>query len=496
MHRFLTLLSAAGVTAAMLLAPGSGMAAPGPEDKTPPAGTVVPQAGEPDSQGSSAAAIPVDSGENLTPESAVALALANHPSLRAAQSEVAAAEADKRTARSGYLPRLDLTEDYARSTNPVYVFASKLGQQIFGPQDFAISSLTEPDPFTNAATRLVLRQNIWDADRTRLGNRAAKLGIAAASDGENRAREEVSFGAVKAFWDAVLADEMLQVTHAAEEAARANRDLAANQEEAGLAVPSDRMSAEVRLSEVQAMRIRAEQGVRVARAALRQALGLSEDRDFALSPPRVKASGPTEAEDETEEGRVSEALSSRPDLRALGTRIQQAEMGEKIARSHYVPEVGLGAQMEWNDETPFGRSGDNWTVGASLRFPIFDGLETQSRIQRARSDKEKLAAYRDSMTEGIRLEVRTAWADRVSASERLKVAESALGQAEEALRVVKERYAEGMAVMVELLGAEAARTSAQGNKAAATRDLALARAALDLATGRSIAAAQEAPAAR
>ena len=131
----------------------------------------------------------------LTPESAVSLALANHPMLRAARTEVAAAEADKKTARSGYLPRLDLTEDYARSTNPVFVFASRLGQQVFGPADFAVSSLNEPDPFTNAATRLVLRQNISDADRTRLGNRAASLGISAATDGETRAREEVAFGA-------------------------------------------------------------------------------------------------------------------------------------------------------------------------------------------------------------------------------------------------------------------------------------------------------------
>jgi outer membrane protein TolC len=56
-------------------------------------------------------------------------------------------------------------------------------------------------------------------------------------------------------------------------------------------------------------------------------------------------------------------------------------------------------------------------------------------------------------------------------------------QAEEALRIVRERYAEGMAVMVELLGAEAARTTARAGRAAAARDAALAEAALGLATG-------------
>ena len=61
---------------------------------------------------------------------------------------------------------------------------------------------------------------------------------------------------------------------------------------------------------------------------------------------------------------------------------------------------------------------------------------------------------------------------------------------------MRERYTEGIAVMVELLGSEAARTSAQGNRAMATRDLVLARATLDLATGRGVATAGDAPAAR
>jgi hypothetical protein len=48
-----------------------------------------------------------------------------------------------------------------------------------------------------------------------------------------------------------------------------------------------------------------------------------------------------------------------------------------------------------------------------------------------------------------------------------------------------------MAVMVELLGAEAAETAARGNRAHAAHDLALARAAVDLASGRSLVSSTE-----
>ena len=420
--------------------------------------------------------------EPLTPESAIAIALANHPALRVAQGEVDAAEADRRVARSGYLPRLDLTEDVARSTNPVYVFASKLGQENFGPQDFAIDSLNQPDPYTNAATRLVLKQNVWDGGRSALWQKAAKFGVTAASDASERSGEEVAFGALRAFWNAALAEEMLKVITSAEEAARANLDLSTQQVEAGMAVPSDRMAAEVRLSEVQALKIRSEQGVRVARAAIRQALGTAEDVDFQLIVPEV-ATSPL-ADDEI--GSVQKALSTRPDLRSLDQRIRQAEIGEDLAHSRYYPEIGVGAQVEWDAKNVFGNSGNNWTVGASLRIPIFDGLESAARIDRARADLQQLQAMRRNMEEGIRLQVRSAYADCISALERLKVADSAVGQSEEALRIVRERYGEGMAMMVELLGSESAHTAAQGARVEAERDLALARAALDLATARSL----------
>ena len=419
----------------------------------------------------------------LTPAGAVSLALRDQPMIAAAEQEVLAARADRDLAGSGWLPRLDLTEDWARSTNPVFVFASKLGQQVFGPPDFAPDSLNHPDPYTNAATRLVLRQNVWDAGVTSLAKEAAASGEQAALASRERARDAVAFGALVGFWDAVLAERMVEVTRRAEKAAAANADLARALVETGIAVPSDRMAADVRLAEVRAMRIRADYGHAVADAALRRALGASDDARFVLDPPP----DPAPAEADTADARVAEALASRADLRVLDRRLEQAGAGERMARHARLPSIGLGAQYEWNDDTPFGTAGGNWTVGMSVRVPVFDGTETGARIARARAGRDRLAAMRRAMEDGIRLEVRAAWADRAAADERLTVAHAAVGQARESLRIVRERYSEGMAVMVELLAAEAALTQAEASEVEARRAAFLARAALDLATGRSLA---------
>jgi outer membrane protein TolC len=90
----------------------------------------------------------------------------------------------------------------------------------------------------------------------------------------------------------------------------------------------------------------------------------------------------------------------------------------------------------------------------------------------------------ETMRQGVRLEVQAAWAERVAAEQQLQVAAAALSRSEEALRIVRDRYGEGMAVMVELLAAEAAHTKAQADHAAAAGGVWLSRAMLDLASGR------------
>ena len=429
-------------------------------------------------------------GEPIGMEQAVELALANHPLLDAASEQIVAAEAERKLAGTGYYPRLDFTEDFARSDNPVFVFASKLGQEKFAATDFALDSLNQPDPFTNFATRFVLRQNIWDAGRTDKGKRVMTEGIEASRHAQQRTEDEVAFGAVQAFWSLAVAQEMLGVAHDAESAARANVDLATELVEAGLAVPSDRMTAEVRLAEVEALRIRAEVGLEVARAALVRALGLEGDPRFTAAPP----AGTPPADGRGIAEHVDEALAARPDLLALDRHIRQAEIGVNMAKHRRLPEFGAGASYEWNGDTVFGSDGSNWSVGIGLRVPVFDGLDTGAHVARARAGLAGASSMRTAMRQGVRLEVQAAWAERESARRRYAVAAAALERAQEALRIVRERYGEGMAVMVELLGAEAAQTQARASHVAARGDWWLAQAALDLATGRKpFAAAGSAP---
>lgn len=94
-----------------------------------------------------------------------------------------------------------------------------------------------------------------------------------------------------------------------------------------------------------------------------------------------------------------------------------------------------------------------------------------------------LAEQREDLASVIGLQVRQAWLDVEEAAKRVEVTRSAIAQAEENLRVVRDRYADGLSTHSEVLDAETLRANSEANHAAARYDAALAGPRLKRAVG-------------
>jgi outer membrane protein TolC len=70
------------------------------------------------------------------------VALRENKSVAAANAGARAAESRVEQARGGMLPKLDYSESFLRSDNPVFVFGSLLTQHQFGPGSFDIGGLS------------------------------------------------------------------------------------------------------------------------------------------------------------------------------------------------------------------------------------------------------------------------------------------------------------------------------------------------------------------
>ena len=109
-------------------------------------------------------------------QEAVRLALEKHPAVEASAARMKAADARINQARSGHLPKVNYTESWTRSNNPVFVFSSLLTQHQFTEQNFAIGTLNRPDFLNNFQSLVTVDQMIYDARQTKSQIRSASLG--------------------------------------------------------------------------------------------------------------------------------------------------------------------------------------------------------------------------------------------------------------------------------------------------------------------------------
>ena len=77
---------------------------------------------------------------------AIQNALADSPSVFEVQAQVDIAAERAIQARSGFMPQIDVSGAYDRTTNPSRTFATKLNQGLITQEDFNVDRLNNPDP--------------------------------------------------------------------------------------------------------------------------------------------------------------------------------------------------------------------------------------------------------------------------------------------------------------------------------------------------------------
>jgi len=422
---------------------------------------------------------PVRAQAPLTLEEAVRIALKQHPSIQAAAAQVEAAQARIEQARSGYLPKVNYQESFARSNNPVFVFSSLLTQRQFTVENFEIGRLNRPDFLNNFQSLVSVEQTVYDAGRTRSQSRAAELGKNVAAEQQRAAEMHVILGVARAYYGALLAAESLKVAEEALRSAEADLERAEAIRAAGMATDADVLSIRVHLAAVREQRIRRSYELDVARAALNEALGLPLDTRHELATPLAALTPAAEAAEEYEK----RAARLRPELRQAESYARLAETRAETARAAYWPEVSLRGVFQADRQRFVDRGGANWFFGATLRWNLFNGWATQSGVAEASHALRSARAEAERAGAGIRLQVRRALAELKAADERIGVAAAAVAQAEESLRVTKNRYEAGLATVTDLLRTETAALEAKLRHLAAIHDQRIAAATLELAAG-------------
>ena len=342
-----------------------------------------------------------------------------------------------------------------------------------------------PDIPDNWRTRIDLQWPIYTGGRLDALERAARAEAAAAGADLAAARADLRLEVARAFWALVTARSSVGVLERAVERAQAHVNDVRQRLSAGIVPPNEVASAEAQESRQRMLLIEARNQRDVAASDVARLMG--EDLLRPIQPADALESG-FAAHTELQ-AVVVEALTGRSERRALEQRIEAAEERRMAATAGTLPVISVGGGFDYARPNPriFPRAGrwdDSWDASINLTWSLWDGGRTKAEVAEAAATaaavRQRLAEF-DSV---LALEVRQRMLEIESGRAAIAAANDALRSAEEARRVVAERFSAGVVTNTEVLDAQLALLQAELDRTRALAGVRLAEARLARATGR------------
>ena len=411
--------------------------------------------------------------QSLSLEEATALALRQHPSIKAAEAGFVAADARIPQARSSFFPKVDTTLSSARSYSEGGTSFNRGGTSFNGTSGTGSSTTT-----TNNTTQLQLTQKIWDFGKTGALVDEAKANATVSQEEVDRVKNLVVLNVKTAYYGLLGAQRLVKVTEASLARSELNLRSARGFFEVGTKPKSDVTKAEVEVAQARVNLIRTTNAVKIAETTLNNALGLSTDPTFQVQDILSFEGAKFDLNQLREE-----AFRNRPELRQARARVVAADAQIRGAQSTYYPDLnGVGSVSRTSDDYP--PQDDNWSLSVTLTWNLFQGFFTQARLRETRANLEATRRNFDTLELQVRLEVEQAWLGMNEAEERIAATAKSVESAEENLRLAQGRYDAGIGTILELTDAQVSLTQAQVDQVQALFDHKTARARLDNALGR------------
>jgi outer membrane protein TolC len=414
----------------------------------------------------------------LSIEAAVDKALAADPRTRIAESSEKLAVSAIAEARTGRKPFVQFGQNAILSNNPVFVFGSRLEQGRFRTANFALDALNDPSAMLNLRTSLTVQQPIFDQRQTRSRVSQAEIEKRRTELQTDLVRQQLRFEVVRNYLSAVLAGEMVKVGTEAVRSAEANVKKAKDMAEVGMTTDADYLAAEVEAANAGQQKLEAESNLTVTNAALNILLGERPEFRFEYSTDIIERYFPVEDRDEL----LRQAFANRAELKRAELAREAARSRTQSVRDQKLPQVSAFGSVGYS--SPYIANGSSdYSLGVSLTWNVFDAGR-KARIEQAVTAESIAGSEIESLSNQIRLEVIRAEANHKTARAKIQVSVRSIAQAEEALRIVQDRYKFGLTTFNEVLRAESALVRARHNLLTARYEYYLSYASVLLTTGR------------
>ena len=250
----------------------------------------------------------------------------------------------------------------------------------------------------------------------------------------------------------------------------------------GVATRADGLKVDVKVNEAEMTKTQVDNGLSLARMLLCQLCGIPVSNNITLVD---------ESKDDvtvvSNRYNKSLAMENRPELKLLDNAVALSEQSTKIARATMLPQVAVtGGYMISNPNLFNGyekKFGGMWNVGIMVRVPVFDWGDATYKVRASKIATTMARMTLDEAREMIDLQVNQCDYQLKEANKKLVTAEKNIKRAEENLRCANLGFSEGVMDATEVMAAQTAWLQAKTQKIDAQIDVCLGEAAMKKAIG-------------
>lgn len=317
---------------------------------------------------------------------------------------------------------------------------------------------------------LTLTQPIYTGGKISAGRQMARLGRQIADQQLRMTRMDVLVDADNAYWSYIAVRRKVRMLESYSTQMDTIYKQTSSAVAAGMAIENDLLRIEAKRTEIEYQLQRARNGADLCRMALCNVIGAPLDTAIEPTDTTFNIESPTA---------MSLDIARRPEVGLLEKHIDVNMQRIRDARSEMLPTVGLSAGYSYYGNIKlkgFADMGNGTTVPYTQEFrdgigiamlavkiPIFHWGESRKKMHKARYelDNSQLELQRNMRLMSI--EAQQAVQNVEDGYRMIHTAESGLRQAEENLRVMRNRYAAAMSPLTDLLDAQSQWQQAQSN---------------------------------
>ena len=414
--------------------------------------------------------------QKLTLEESLQIGLQNSKQIKISESVLRSSDEKVTEYTSQMLPKLSLSVSYT------YMNLNKPSEIGLGPVPTKVTN-----PFYVYGMQLSIQQPIFTGFQLSSLRSSAENNYAAMSSEHQKNINNKAFEINTAYWNLFKTQKQVELieeyTHSLDEDLRKTKEFVDN----GLATMNDYLKLELQAANTMLQLIDAKNNREIARATFNKSIGMPLNDSTEIETSLILP----QAENIDYNDLVTDAISSREELKSLEFRIRSGEDRITAANADWWPKLYASGNFylyNVNVET-FSMDSERlqlWFASLSLSWDLWNWGYTSSRSVQAEEEVLQNRESLELLKEQIEIEVYNAYLILNSNVEKIKVSQFAVLSAQENYRITKDKYDYQLATTNDLIDAEVDLLNSQTKLTISQADYELSKVKLDLAVGKRI----------